>query len=214
MSIYWIPSRGGLIDQYHVSPQRLLYLLNPLHFKASQKALQEQQLRKLSILEISRICSEYNARRNQAEDTAEVFRKLILAALGTEAVTADYPLNHPLVVAFLNLNLSSLSCYNDSIAARKRPNIFKYALEKSDYNFIINVLVKGRCSPNPDTRLKRVWEMVDGKPEDMLGFIDFLQNDYTWGGHYSTPAVERIKRYLLRCQERYNENAPELKSDQ
>ena len=206
--------QGVLIDQYHVSPQRLLYLLNPLHFKASQKALQEQQLRKLSILEISRICSEYNARRDQAEDTAEVFRKLILAALGTEAVTADYPLNHPLVVAFLNLNLSSLSCYNDSIAARKRPNIFKYALEKSDYNFIINVLVKGRCSPNPDTRLKRVWEMVDGKPEDMLGFIDFLQNDFTWGGHYSTPVVERIKRLLLRCQERYNENAPELKSDQ
>jgi len=206
--------QGILIDQYHVSPQRLLYLLNPLHFKASQKALQGQQLRKLSIREISNICSEYEARRDQAEDTTEVFRKLILAAMGPEAIAADYPLNHPLVVAFLNLNLSSFSCYNDSIAARKRPNIFKYALEKSDYNFIINVLVKGRCSPNPDTRLKRVWEMVDGKEEDLLGFIAYLQNHLVWGGHYSTPKVERIKRLLLRCQERYNENAPELKSEQ
>ena len=206
--------QGVLIDQYHVSPQRLLYLLNPQHFKASQKALQEQELRKLSILEISRICSEYNARRDQAEDTTEVFRKLILAAMGTEAVAADYPLNHPLVVAFLNLNLSSLSCYNDSIAARRRANIFKYALEKSDYNFIINVLVKGRCSPNPDTRLKRVWEMVDGKEEDLLGFIAYLQNHLVWSEDYSTPMVEQIKTFLLLCQERYNENAPELKSDQ
>lgn len=202
--------QGVLIDQYHVSPQRLLYLLNPLHFKASQKAQQEQQLRELSIREISNICSEYEARRDQAEDTTEVFRELIINAMGPEAIAADYPLNHPLVVAFLNLNLSSLSCYNDSIAARKRPNIFKYALEKSDYNFIINVLVKGRCSPNPDTRLKRVWETVDGKPEDLLGFIEVLQNHLVWSEDYSTPMVEQIKTFLLLCQERYNENAPDL----
>ena len=176
-------------------------MLNPQHFKASQKALQGQQLRKLSIREISNICSEYEAIRDQAEDTTEVFRKLILAAMGTEAVAADYPLNHPLVVAFLNLNLSSLKCTNwGSSPVRKKANIFKYALEKSDYYFILNVLVKGRCSPNPNTRLKRVWEMVDGKQEDMLGFIEYLQNHLVWGGHYSTPAVERIKRLLLRCQ--------------
>lgn len=207
--------QGVLIDQYHVSPQRLLYLLNPMHFKASQKALQGQQLKKLSIREISNICSEYEARRDQAEDTTEVFRKLILAAMGTEAVAADYPLNHPLVVAFLNLNLSSLRCTNwGSSPVRKKASIFKYALEKRDYNFILNVLVKGRCSPNPDTRLKRVWETVDGKQEDLLGFIEVLQNHLVWSEDYSTPVVERIKRLLLRCQEHYNENAPELKSDQ
>jgi hypothetical protein len=70
--------------------------------------------------------------------------------MGTEAVAADYPLNHPLVVAFLNLNLSSLKCYNwGSSPVRKEANIFKFALEKSDYGFIIDVLVKGRCSPQP-----------------------------------------------------------------
>ena len=207
--------QGVLIDQYHVSPQRLLYLLNPQHFIASQKAQQEQQLRELSIREISNICSEYEARRDQAEDTTEVFRELIINAMGPEAIAADYPLNHPLVVAFLNLNLSSLKCTNwGSSSVRKKANIFKFALEKSNYNFNINVLVKGRCSPNPDTRLKRVWEMVDGKPEDLLGFIAYLQNHLVWSEDYSTPKVERIKRLLLRCQERYNEKAPELKSDQ
>ena len=213
--------QGVLIDQYHVSPQRLLYLLNPQHFKASQKALQEQELRKLDEIStdqknlLDRICRKYETARTRAEDTTEVFRKLILAAMGTEAVTADYPLNHPLVVAFLNLNLSSLKCTNwGSSPVRKKANIFKYALEKSDYGFIIDVLVKGRCSPNPDKRLKRVWEMVDGKPEDLLGFIEVLQNHLVWSEDYSTPMVERIKRLLLRCQERYNENAPELKSEQ
>jgi hypothetical protein len=69
--------QGVLIDQYHVSPQRLLYLLNPQHFKASQKALQEQESRKLDEIStdqkklLDRICRKYETARTRAEDTTE-----------------------------------------------------------------------------------------------------------------------------------------------
>ncbi len=82
---------------------------------------------------------------------------------------------------------------------RKKAAIFKFALEQRDYNFVVNVLVKGRCSRDSKTRLKRLYEEVNGKQEDMLDFIEYVQNDEIWGGHYRTPTVDHIKGYLTRC---------------
>ena len=159
----------------------------------------EKYLSKRSVM---RICSKISAARDAGEDSYEALIKYIKEYADKEEIS--YESEEELV----SKHFMKIQCFNtDSLKMRQKASVFKYSIEKRDYNFVKDALLirndDGERICNQDIDFSQT-EIIDGKEESLINFIDKILKEDGMGMVHDFPGLKTLKEHLKGCIENPN----------
>ena len=152
-------------------------------------------------LDMLRICSKMLSAKNSRGSSYEAFLKFFEELLEKKNYT-DYKNIEKLAAD----NLEKLKCKNRSgTKMREYSSLFKYAIDSRDYSFVQGALFvkKGAtsiCNENIKCFLTKA-ELVDGKRETLVQFIDKLLARDEMSSFYNFEVIKSIKNKIQACIE-------------
>ncbi len=151
---------------------------------------------KLSDIDIKRICFKTDLAKNAEKNPYEVFKVELEKALKKRQVTFNN------IEVYISKNLSKIQCSTrDTIKVRNSSSIFKHAINSKNYALVeeaILIRVNGKtvCNPNIDFMQS---ELIDGKKETLINFIDNVLSDNELNGIYHFESIENIRSMIYSC---------------
>lgn len=145
---------------------------------------------------VKKLCYKTKFARKRAENSYLAFKKEL------ESTLKELNIEYENVELFLSDNLSLIKCEcKDAIKMRKYNSVFKWAIDSRDYDFVMNAIFvkkdgKNICNPNIDFSQS---EMINGKNETIVDFIDKLLNDSRMQGFHDFETIENLKMRIEGC---------------
>lgn len=97
-----------------------------------------------------------------------------------------------------NLKYAKIKCkHRSGSRIREEATLYKYALERKDYTFLRETIATPGCHKTLDPR---VWDMVDGKKENVVDFINVILSDADRAdAEHDIGPLKAIQRLIKNC---------------
>ncbi len=176
---------------------------------------EKQQLNFLESPDFVEVASHMGSQDSGLSDTAKKFICVFAKnesfedfMIKTENMVKREGIKYKNIHKFVSDSSTDIICENKKIIyMRKKPSLFKYALDTLNYEFIEGLIdhdKDGKCNPNVDYSQKEILE--DGTEEDLMEFLDKIIDAYNKGekgmrvGH-DISTLKRVRAALDFCLE-------------
>jgi len=145
--------------------------------------------------QLARLCIDFSIGYKRARNSIDVVRKRLNVYIkdNNYQMTAD---------ELLNKKYHKIICkHRAGSRIRKEATLYKYALERKDYEFLRHTIAKPGCH---DTLDPGVWDMVNGKKETVVDFIDVILADPYADAEHDIGPLKSIRRIISNCTKKKN----------
>ena len=189
-----------VLNGYLNSEKEIYFLTNNDFIIKNSKLTQfktEQDDVSFTKIELLKICYKISSAKASGENPYDAFLNTLKTILKQKNFT-----DFQNIEEFASDNFEKLKCKNrNSIRMREVSSIFKYAIDSRNYELVKNAIFikvdgKNVCNPNIDFNKS---EIVNGKEETLLDFIDLLLNKSGMEDFYGFDNIKNIKMRIKGC---------------